>query len=99
MKIVLAHNHYNEKHLDEVIEDMKLLGPPTIRVFDLGFDDLFQAVEGCHRLRACEILEIEPILDIIGEDEKVCDIEGLDFDGAEYIKEIGDWENYSIEVL
>ena len=34
MIVVLLHNHFDSKHLAEVIEEMKEKGPPTIRVID-----------------------------------------------------------------
>lgn len=30
MKIALLHNHYNQKHLDDVKKEMNILGAPTI---------------------------------------------------------------------
>ena len=94
-KIVLLHNHYCETKLAGVIEEMKVLGAPTIRCYDLGFDNLTQAIEGCHRLRACEALDIEPVLEYVDPETALEDLEGLDFDGfyAEQVNELGDWEN------
>lgn len=97
MRIVLAHNHFDQAHLDAVVGQMRSMGAPTIRVYDLEFDGLVQAIEGCHRLRACEILEIDPVIEFIDKDQLVADVGGLDFDGAQYVYEIGDWENYSIQ--
>lgn len=98
MKLVLLHNHYDQNHLNSVIEEMKVLGAPTIRCYDLGFDGLVQAIEGCHRLRACEVLGITPELDFVDGDTLLSDID-LDVDSdAETIDELGDWENYSIEL-
>ena len=94
MNIVLLHNHFDQDHLNKVIEEMKVLGAPTIRCYDLGFDGIIQAVEGSHRLRACEELEIEPIIEMIDEDARIEDL-GLDCGDnmAETVKELGDWEN------
>ena len=94
MNIVLLHNHFDQAKLDSVIEEMKTLGAPTIRCYDLGFDNLIQAVEGCHRLRAAEELEIEPIIEIIDEDTKI-ECLGLDCGDnmAVTVAELGDWEN------
>ena len=64
MQIALVHHHYDKQHLAEVIEQMKILGAPTIRVVDLG-EDRYQALEGYHRLRACEELGISPELEIV----------------------------------
>jgi len=41
---------------------MRVLGPPEIRAVwldDLGY---WAALEGCHRLRACEHLDLEPVV-------------------------------------
>jgi ParB-like nuclease domain. len=64
MNINLAHKHFDEKHLAEVIEEMKKLGAPTIKVVDMGDDD-FQALEGSHRIRAAKELGLTPELEII----------------------------------
>ena len=97
--IVLLHNHYSEETLLKVVEEMKVLCAPVIRVYDLGFDNLVQAIEGCHRLRACEILEIDPILDYVDGETDLLDLDDLDYEGeAVKVNELGDWENYSIEI-
>lgn len=97
MEIVLLHNHYDAEKLAGVVADMETLGVPTIRVYDLEIDDLYQAIEGSHRLRACEILNIEPTIEIIDSDTP---IEGLDLDvdflDDDTVSTLGDWENYRI---
>ena len=99
--ISLLHNYYNEEHLLNVIEDVKRLGPPTIRVFDCWFDGIYQALEGCPRLRACEKLGVTPIIIIVDGNETVMSLD-LDYDdgqdGETKVCEIGDWENYSIRI-
>ena len=100
MKLVTAHNHFDAKHLAAVVEDMRVLGTPTIKCFDLGFDGLLQAVEGTHRIRACEILGVTPNLVFLDPETTIEDA-GIDFDNGNpeaKISEIGDWENYSIEI-
>ncbi len=95
----LVHNHFEPEKLEKVVEEMKTLGTPKIRVFDLGFDNLVQAIEGCHRLRACEILEIEPELEYLDGDTMLADLDDIDYDGdAEKVCEVGDWENYNIRI-
>ena len=100
MIVVLLHNHFDPKHLNEVIEEMKIKGPPTIRVYDLGFDDLYQAIEGSHRLRACEYLGVVPNIIIIDGESAVYDLGDLDADVNEdtLVNELGDWENYQIDL-
>ena len=90
-QIVFLHNHYDAKHLDSVVADMRVLGAPTIHVLDLGFDGLYQALEGSHRLRACAILDITPILIVVDETTTASSL-NLDSD-CEDITELGDWEN------
>jgi hypothetical protein len=62
MKIALIHTDYRQSHLEEVIEQMKILGPPVIRAIwceDRGF---WAALEGCHRCRAALKLGLDPII-------------------------------------
>lgn len=97
--IVLLHNHFDQAKLDAVVEEMKVLGAPTIRCYDLGFDGLTQAIEGCHRLRACAILDIEPELVYLDPETRLEEVDGLDFDGdcsLQTIGELGDWENHRV---
>ena len=95
-KIALLHNHFDQDHLNQVVEEMKKLGAPTIRVYDCGFDNIYQALEGCHRLRACEILNLTPVLEFIDGDVLAGDIElDCDYDSTP-VCELGDWGNYQI---
>jgi hypothetical protein len=97
-KIVLL-NECNEKNLLKVIEQMKIMGSPTIRVYDLGFDNLSQAIEGSHRLRACEILNITPNIEWIDPNTIIGDLDLIDTDcdPEKPVSTLGDWENYNIE--
>lgn len=102
MKIALAHNHYDENHLREVMTEMKKLGAPTIRVYHV-MGDLYQAIEGCHRLRAAEKLEITPNIIVLNADTLRSDVDDLDYEDGEMPEEstiglIGDWENYTVEI-
>jgi hypothetical protein len=59
MKRVYAkHEPYRNGHLGEVVEEMKLTGPPTIRC--VLFDNGYYAVEGSHRLAAADLLGLCP---------------------------------------
>lgn len=96
IKVALAHNHFDMTKLVNVMSEMQKLGAPTIRVYH--FDgDLYQAVEGCHRLRAAAALGITPEFDYIDADDLRSDHEGLDYEDGEgsdaVIGTIGDWEN------
>ena len=72
MIIILVHSHFDKAHLAEVVEKMKTMGTPTIKVWDYedGFGT-YQAIEGCHRLRACEILEIVPNIIVLDKGKVV----------------------------
>jgi hypothetical protein len=62
--------------LDDVIEQMKALGAPTIEVVDCG--DHYMALEGSHRLAAARELGIAPIL-VVHEQEDIIDIRRFDW--------------------
>lgn len=77
--------------LANVIEQMRTLGAPTIRVVDCG--DFMMALEGSHRLAAAAELGIEPVLDVYEQDALI-DISQYDwYDGANWA--IGGETNYS----
>jgi len=69
MKVQLFHNHFDQKHLEEVKTEMLILGTPVIRVVYDDLNDVFIAVEGCHRLRACEELGLTPEIEEITIEE------------------------------
>lgn len=98
IKIALAHNNFDSAHLISVMSEMQKLGAPTIRVYHVD-NDLYQAIEGCHRLRAAAALGITPDFDFCDADELRSEHDGLDYeDGEECNPEstiggIGDWEN------
>ena len=73
MKIQLVHRHYDEKHLTEVIEEMKKLGTPKIKAIWCAELDAWLALEGCHRLRAAFTLGLTPIIEDVSE--TYCDVE------------------------
>lgn len=63
-------------HLADVINEMKVLGAPTIRVVDCG--DHFIALDGTHRLAAACELGVAPDLDILDQDD-IVDASSLDW--------------------
>lgn len=65
MTIVLLHSHYDKAHLAKVTEEMRELGAPTIKVLWSECHGIWFALEGCHRLRAAEALELTPELEVI----------------------------------
>ena len=93
MKIALLHNHYDAAKLESIVEEMKVMGAPTIKVLDLDFDGMVQALEGCHRLRACEILNVTPTFEWVDATEMV-----ETDDGVYQADELGDYENYFIAI-
>jgi hypothetical protein len=54
------HHYYREAHLQHVIAQMHVLGPPTLRAHFDG--EVWHAREGTHRLRACKVLGYIPRL-------------------------------------
>lgn len=76
---VIAMCDVDETHLREVIDEMKILGTPHIRaVYDETYD-AFIALEGSHRIAACKLLGITPIIEEVAyEDMALCP--GLDID-------------------
>lgn len=79
MTIALLHKHYNEKHLEEVANEMATLGAPSIKAIWSELYGVWLAVEGCHRIRAAKQLGLEPIIDDISDDETVTmEIDGED---------------------
>lgn len=62
------HGH-NEAKVARLMDEMKVLGAPTIRVVDCG--DHYIAIEGVHRLEAAARLGIMPYLVVLEQDELV----------------------------
>lgn len=57
--------------LPTIVEEMRVLGRPQIRVVDCG--DYYMAIEGSHRLAACAQLGIAPELVVLDQDDTICD--------------------------
>lgn len=89
--INLAHKHFDEKHLAEVIAEMKVLGSPTIKAVDIG--DCIQALEGCHRIRAAKELGMPIKLEMIAYDDPrlICEVSDID----DNYHTIGDWCDFA----
>lgn len=86
--VLLPHSHFDEEHLARVREQMQRLGSPEIRGFPMGDD--FVAIEGSHRLRAANDLDVPVRLKSIEDQSHVnLDELGLDdnlwFDGERNI--------------
>lgn len=77
MTIKLLHNHYDEKKLQAVIEEMKVLGAPVIHAIYDG--EIYAALEGCHRLRAAHALGLTPeIIEVTETDTITMQLDGED---------------------
>jgi hypothetical protein len=63
MTIALVHDHFDDAHLDDVIAEMKTLGAPTIKAVWMECYDRYQALEGCHRIRAAKALGLVPSIE------------------------------------
>lgn len=95
--VYLLHNHFDQDHLNAVVAEMKVMGAPTIRAYDLGFDNLIQAIEGCHRLRACEVLGITPNIELVDSGVLISDLDDLDCDwNDDSIESLGGLDNINI---
>ncbi len=57
-KVFAKHPPYENGHLEKVIEDMKLAGPPTVRV--MRFQGELYATEASHRLASAALLGLIP---------------------------------------
>jgi len=71
MTIALVHRHYTEKHLEEVMSEMEVLGEPTIKAIWSELYGMWLAVEGCHRIRAAKELSLNVEIDDISNEESV----------------------------
>lgn len=91
MKIALVHDHYKPDHLAKVIEQMKAAGAPKIHAVWMECYDQYQALEGCHRIRAAKELGLIPeIIEVEYSDEMCSTIAGYDGDEDYTISSICD---------
>lgn len=69
-------------HLEEVKAEMLVRGAPVIRVVDCT--DYLMALEWCHRIAAAHELGLQPVFEILSQDEEI-NITGFDwFDAANW---------------
>lgn len=80
MKVALIHDHYDSEHLAAVVDRMHALGAPTIKAVWLPAHEIWAALEGCHRLRACQFLGMAPQIEEVeyGDGEATLESLGLD---------------------
>lgn len=64
MNLILPHSHFDQKHLEEVISEMKIKGVPIIKAVDTG-EGVWVALEGSHRIRAAKALGLVPVIEEI----------------------------------
>lgn len=68
MTVIYAkHLPYTNGHYGEVLDEMRWIGPPTIRV--MNFNGKLCALEGSHRLAAAHELGLTPKIVILEKDE------------------------------
>ena len=60
MRVILLHEHYDDGHLAQVTEEMRILGAPRILAAWVECFGAWVALEGCHRLRAAHALGLTP---------------------------------------
>lgn len=65
MQIALIHDHFDERHLEAVKAEMRILGAPTIKAVWMECWGVWAALEGCHRIRAAAELGLIPEIDEI----------------------------------
>ncbi len=92
MRIALIHRQFDADHLDTVMAKMERLGAPTIKAVALG-EGNYAALEGCHRLRAAEILGLCPELDLVDFDDYAHTLlsdMGLDCESGHTVEDVCD---------
>lgn len=80
----LIHDHFDAAHLEAVIEEMRVLGAPTIKAVWMEVYGHWAALEGCHRIRAAAALGLKPIIDEIEYSEQSLEELGCDDAGEGY---------------
>jgi hypothetical protein len=76
MKLIYAIHDTDPDKLAGVIDEMRTLGEPTLRVVDCG--DYYMALEGSHRLAAAAALGLTPHLTILDQEDEI-EITGFDW--------------------
>jgi hypothetical protein len=71
MQIALVHDHYDQDHLEKVIEEMKVLGTPSIKAVWSEAYGFYCAIEGCHRIRAAKALGLVPEIVEVDESDDI----------------------------
>ena len=83
MEIILLHKHYDVDHLQQVMAEMETLGAPTIKCVYDAANDVFFALEGCHRIRAAHVLGLTPEIEEVDSDDMMIADLGLQWDNTD----------------
>ena len=66
LRIYAKHEPYKNGHLEKVLNEMIVKGPPTIKCID--YRNRLYAIEGSHRLAAAHYLGMVPSVDLVSQD-------------------------------
>lgn len=96
MKIALVHEHYDGIKLEAVKAEMLTLGAPTIKAVWVECYGRWQALEGCHRIRAAKALGLVPEIEEVEYSDATAESVGVE--GEWTIDQVcGDNGNVEIE--
>ncbi len=91
MRIALVHTEYDSSRLIKIRDEMIRIGAPKIHAVWMDCYDHWQALEGCHRLRAAYDLGLTPeIIEVDYTDQMCSSIIGYDGDSDYMVSEICD---------
>ena len=69
MMMIVAPHQPEEKKLEKVITDMKVMGAPTIKAYFDG--EKYCACEGSHRIAAAHALGLTPEIELVGWSDEI----------------------------
>jgi hypothetical protein len=95
MNIALFHGHYDQRHLQYVIDQMQSLGAPTIKAVWMPCYNHWVALEGTHRILAAQQLGLEPIIDEVDYSDDII----ISDSGDEYVISNICHESYASKVI
>lgn len=90
--IVYAFHDYEEAHVREVMDEMRIRGAPTIRC--TPEDDALMAIEGVHRLEAARRLGLPVYVRVLPGDTPVAGL-GLDWQDGDADATLSDMVAYT----
>jgi hypothetical protein len=84
MQVILLHDHYDRAHLEAVKAEMETLGAPTVKALYDAANDVWMALEGCHRIRAAHELGLTPeMVECDDDDMMIADL-NLDWQSGDF---------------